>query len=319
MPQCVLAYNPAAGRYPSRKLTERAAKVLRKHGWQTQIEPTHSGSHITELASQAAIEKKDVFFVVGGDGSINHAVAGLIETDTALGVLPAGTSNVFAQEQGLPSLSWTNWEALEKSARRLATGKLGLSDVGVCNERPFLLWSGTGLDGYVVNRIEPRRRWEKNFAFIFYAASVIWHAYFWRGFDIKIEVDGEKVDGRFILSIVSNVHLYAGGLVHLSPQARLDDGVMDLWLFEGEHLNDTVRHAWNLWTGNHHRAQNVQHISFRTMHMDSQAPFFIELDGEPVESERHVEIVVRPSALKVLVPEETPYPLFESGLTNLKG
>jgi YegS/Rv2252/BmrU family lipid kinase len=317
MPQCVLAYNPAAGRYPSRLLTEHAAKELREHGWQTRIEPSHSGSHITELASEAAADKKDVFFVVGGDGSINYALAGLIETDTALGVLPAGTSNVFAQEQGLPSLGWTNRDALEKSARRLATGKLGYCDVGICNERPFLLWSGTGLDGYVVNRIEPRRRWEKNFAIIFYAVSVIWHAYFWRGSDIKIQADEKKVDGRFLLSIVSNIHLYAGGLALLSPQARLDDGIMDLWLFEGENLSDTVLHAWNLWRGNHRRSQNVQHLSFRTMQMDSQEPFFIELDGEPLVSEGHIEIVVRPSALKVLVPEVTPYPLFETDLTNL--
>ena len=65
MPQCVLAYNPAAGRYPSRILTERAAKVLREYGWQTQIEPPHCCRHISELALLSAIEKKDFFFVVG--------------------------------------------------------------------------------------------------------------------------------------------------------------------------------------------------------------------------------------------------------------
>jgi YegS/Rv2252/BmrU family lipid kinase len=317
MPKGVLAYNPAAGRYPARRLTEQAAKILREHGWDIQIEPTHSGNHITELAIEAAKEKKDVFFVVGGDGSINYAVPGLMDTDTALGVLPAGTSNVFAQEQGLPRLGWMNWDALEKSARRLATGKIGLCDVGICNKRPFLLWSGTGLDGYVVNRIEPRQRWEKNFAIIFYAISVIWHAIAWRGFDIHIEADGVKIDGRFILSVVSNVHLYAGGLAMISPQARLDDGVMDLWLFEGENLCDTIRLAWNLWTGNHQRSKYVQKVSFHTMSMASPQPLFIELDGEPFNSGRHIEINVRSLSVRVLVPEETPFPLFESSLISL--
>lgn len=317
MPKCVLAYNPTAGRYPARRLTEQAAEVLREHGWQIQIEPTKSGNHITELASKAAIDSKDVFLVVGGDGSINYALAGLIETDTALGVLPAGTSNVFAQEQGLPGLGWMNWGSLEESARRLATGKIGLCDVGICNNRPFILWFGTGLDGYVVNQIEPRRRWEKNFAIIFYAVSVVRHALFWRGSDIKIEADGVKIDGRFILSVVSNVHLYAGGLALISPLACLDDGLMDLWLFEGENLFDTIRHAWNLWTGNHRSSNKVRHISFQSMRINSPEPLFIELDGEPLEVGRNVDISVRSSAVKVLVPKDTPFPLFKSGLSNL--
>lgn len=317
MPQCVLAYNPTAGRYPAHRLTVQAAEVLREHGWQIQIEPTQSGNHITELATKAAIENKDVFLVVGGDGSINYALAGLIGTDTALGVLPAGTSNVFAQEQGLPSLGWMNWEGIEKSARRLATGKVGLCDVGICNKRPFILWFGTGLDGYAVNRIEPRHRWEKNFAIMFYAASVVRHALFWGGSDIKIEADGVNIDGRFILSVLSNVHLYAGGLALISPQACLDDGLMDLWLFEGENLYDTIRHAWNLWTGNHRSANNVRQISLRSMHLNSPEPLLIELDGEPLVGGRYVEISVRSLAVKVLVPEETPFPLFKSGLSSL--
>jgi YegS/Rv2252/BmrU family lipid kinase len=317
MPQGVLAYNPAAGRYPARRLTETAAKILREFGWEIKIEPTHSGNHITELALKAAKDKTDVFFVVGGDGSINYAVPGLMETDTALGVLPAGTSNVFAKEQGLPGLGWMNREALEESARRLATGKVGLCDVGICNKRPFLLWSGTGLDGYVVNRIEPRPRWEKNFAILFYAISVIWYALAWKGFDIHIEVDGVKIDGRFILSVVSNVHLYAGGLALISPQARLDDGIMDLWLFEGENIFDTIRLAWNLWTGNHQRSTYVRKVSFQTLHMDSPEPLFIELDGEPFSSGKNININVRSSAIGVLVPEETRFPLFESSLTSL--
>ena len=310
MRRCLLAYNPAAGRYPSRLLTERAAAVLREHGWQTRIEPTHSGKHITELASQAATEALEAFFVVGGDGSINYALAGLMGTDTALGVLPAGTSNVFAKEQGLPTLGWTNWRALEISARRLASGEVHLIDVGICNERPFLLWSGTGLDGFVVHRIEPRRRWEKNFAIIFYAFSVIWQAAFWRGVDLFVEADGERINGRFLLSIVSNVHLYAGGLATLSPDACLDDGVMDLWLFEGENFGDTIRLAWELWTGKHVQSHRVRHIPFQSLKLVSESDFFIELDGEPIKSEGPVSIFVRPSALKVLVPEVTPYHLF---------
>ena len=111
MTQASLIYNPAAGRFPSRMLIERAAQVLNKQGWDIQLQVTHGGPHITQLARQAVQQGQDAVFVAGGDGSINYAVRALLDSDTALGVLPAGTANVWAQELGLPGLTWTRWMA----------------------------------------------------------------------------------------------------------------------------------------------------------------------------------------------------------------
>jgi diacylglycerol kinase (ATP) len=168
MPNALLIFNPVAGRYPSRLLTERAATVLKKKGWRVEIETTQKGEDFTRLSRQAAKERLDVVVVVGGDGSINKAVAGLVGTETALGVLPAGTANVWAQEFGLPGLSWTRWMALEESARRLTSLRIAKVDVGLCNADYFLLWAGVGLDAFVVHRIEPRKQWEKHFAVVQY-------------------------------------------------------------------------------------------------------------------------------------------------------
>ncbi len=74
MRRSYLIYNPAAGRYPSRLLTERAADVLRARGWEVCIKVTASGDHVTELAQQAVDEQMDALFVVGGDGSINQSL-----------------------------------------------------------------------------------------------------------------------------------------------------------------------------------------------------------------------------------------------------
>jgi diacylglycerol kinase family enzyme len=154
MKRGVLVYNPAAGRFPSRLLAERAANVLRTYGWQIHLEQTRDGEHITQLAQEAAKEQLEAFFVVGGDGSLNRAIPGLVGTETALGVLPAGTANVWAQELGLPGLSWTRWMALEESAHCLAQASVGKIDVGLCNDRPFVV-GRVGLDAFIVHRIEP--------------------------------------------------------------------------------------------------------------------------------------------------------------------
>ncbi len=312
----LIVYNPTAGRFPSGLLAERAADVLREQGWQLQLAQTESGEHITQLARQAAAEGLDGFFVVGGDGSLNLALPGLIGSNTALGVLPAGTANVWAQELGLPGLSWTRWMALEESARLLAQSEVRTVDVGLCNGDPFLLWAGVGLDGFVIHRIEPRNRWEKHFSFVYYTASAAWNASFWRGVKLRIQVDGRPISGHYLLALISNIHLYGGGLMQLTPDARLDDGSMDLWLFEGETLGDTMQRMWDLISGRHLQSDHITRYPFSSLSLESDSPLYVQVDAEPVEGHGPVSIQIMPQALHVLVPLVTPHLLFQQSSTE---
>ncbi|MEN8172609.1 MAG: diacylglycerol kinase family protein, partial [Chloroflexota bacterium] len=248
MPKAYIVYNPAAGRFPSQLLTERASSVLEKHGWEIELIRTTGGSHITQLARQAAQGGVDAFFIAGGDGSVNFAVCGLYDSRTALGVLPAGTANVWAKELGQHSLTWTRWLALEESAENLASASVRRVDIGICNGKPFLLWAGVGLDAFIVHSIEPRSRFEKYFAEAPYAAKALRHAASWKGINLLIQADGVDIAGRYLMAVVSNIHLYAGGYAEISPNARLDDGIMDLWLFEGDTFLETVAVARELWS-----------------------------------------------------------------------
>lgn len=310
MTSTILVYNPTAGRYPSRMLTERAAKVLESHGWQVGIEVSTDGSQIPVLAREAVQENLDSIIIVGGDGSINKALPSLVGTDTALGVLPAGTGNVWAQELGLPGLSWTRWRALEESAHRLANGVTRQVDVGKCAGKYFLLWSGIGIDAFIVHRIEPRKQWEKNFTLVRYAADVVWSASRWQGVDIRVLVDGTQVEGKYMLVEVSNIRLYAGGLATLSPQATLDDGLMELWLFEGDSLEEILQQAWALLSGRHVNSERVKFVQFNRIVLESDSPIYLQMDGEPEVGGKQVAISVLPRQLKVIVPDQAPHDLF---------
>ena len=310
MPSTLLVYNPVAGRYPSRMLTERAAGVLEDYGWQVDIETTREGSQIPALAQQAVRDKKDALIIVGGDGSLNKALPGLVGTETALGVLPAGTANVWAQELQLPGLSWTRWKALEESAHRLAKGKIQRVDIGMCNDKHFLLWSGIGIDAVIVHRIEPRKQWEKNFTLVRYGASAVWSASQWQGVNLRISADGMQLEGNFMLVEVSNIRLYAGGLATLSPQATLDDGLMELWLFDGSSIEDVLQQAWSLWSGKHIDSERVKFVQFNQIVLESDAPIYLQMDGEPEIGGTRVSVSVLPRQLKVIVPEQAPGSLF---------
>lgn len=312
MPIAYLVYNPTAGRGTTEMIMDTAANVFREAGWTMHLIQAQDGPHITQLARLAADRGIDVFFIAGGDGSMNLAIAGLVNSDTALGVLPAGTANVWAQELGLHTLNLLGNLSLAPSAQKLAKAKAYTVDVGMCNGRPFLLWSGVGLDAYLVNRIEPRASWEKYLGILQYSVSALWNAGFWRGVNLHAEVNGESIDGHYLLAVVSNIHLYAGGVVEISPSARLDDGLMDLWLFKGETLGDNVQMAWDLWVGHHSQSEQANCIHCRSLLLESNTPLFIQVDGEFAGENNRVEITVQPKALKVLIPDEAPYPLVKN-------
>lgn len=306
-----MIYNPGAGRFPSGILAERAANVLRSSGWSIRLTRTESSEHVTHLARRAAEEGKEAIFVVGGDGTINMAVRGLVGSTTALGVLPGGTANVLAQELGLPGIRWTRLMALEESARRLTDATVREVDIGVCGNTPFLMWAGVGLDAFAIHHIEPRPRSEKFFANMTYVASTVWHASYWRGNNLSVTADHLHITGHFLLGVMSNIHLYAGGLANISPSALMDDGKLDLWLFEGDTLGDTIQLAWNLFAAKHVDTTKVRQISFQHLKLESDTPLYVQVDAEPIPCIDHcIEIRAVSKGLRLLVPKETPWELF---------
>ena len=310
MPRSLLIYNPTAGRFPLQPFVERAAKVLRTAGWNIELTRTHDKKHLTQVVEQAVNEKMEAVFIAGGDGTINQAVGALLGSQTALAVLPAGTANVWAQELGLPTLNWSNITALEESARRLAKGVIRDVDVGTCEDTPFLLWASVGLDASVVHQLEPRKRIEKHFAVPHYAAAAVKQARSWQGMNLHITTESESISGHYMLAVVTNIHLYAGGLANLSPEARLDDGEMDLWLFSGESLTAAMRHMLALWSGEHVNSDMTRRVSFQKLTISSDTAMPVQVDGEPLNKIEKINISVKHRALRVLVPRETPQELF---------
>jgi diacylglycerol kinase (ATP) len=302
MRTALLVYNPQAGRLPVRPFISTAAGTLKKAGWKVRVAQTRSGDHATHLARRAAAQGLTAVFAVGGDGTVGQVASGLVGSDTALGILPAGTSNVLAKDFGLPPFNWTNWNALQNNAELLADAPIHSIDVGICNKQPFLLWAGIGLDAMTVHTLEPRVRVEKFFAFPEYAATAIWNASNWHGIRLTLHADGKAVEGHFLLAVANNIRRYMGGIAVLSPQAYLDDGLFDLWLFSGDSLADALRHAFDLWSGRHLESEHIRRLPFQSLRVSAETPIYIQADGEPLPPAQEVEIHIKQRALKMLIP-----------------
>jgi YegS/Rv2252/BmrU family lipid kinase len=302
MRSAVIVYNPTAGRFSVKPFIKSAVKELESAGWQVEAAETQSGEHTIELARQAAAEKKEAVFAVGGDGTIGNVVNGLVGSETALGVLPAGTANVWSMELGLRPFAWTCPWVLRKNISVLAQAPCYAVDVGLCNDVSFMMWAGIGLDALAIQALEPRVRLDKFFAAPEYAASTIWNAAQWSGLKLHLWTDEREVQGHFILAVATNIRHYMGGLSNLSPDAYIDDGLLDLWLFSGNNLGDALRHAYDLWRGTHVNSEAAQRIPFRSLRVEADSPFWLQTDGEARGSANLAEIRVQTHALKLLVP-----------------
>ena len=304
MRSAVMIYNPAAGRFSVKPFINSAVKELESAGWRVEAVPTQSGAHTTEVARQAAAEKKEAVFAVGGDGTIGNVVNGLIGSETALGVVPAGTANVWSIELGLNPFTWVRPWVLRRNVSLLANAPIHSIDVGMCNEFSFMMWAGIGLDALTIHSMEPRIRLEKFFTMPEYMARTIWKAAQWSGIHLRLWADGQEVEGQFILAVATNIRHYMGGLSNLSPDAYIDDGLLDMWLFSGSHLGDALQHAYNLWRGKHFTSDMARRITFKSLRVEADSPYWIQTDGEPRGSTQQTEIKVQTRKLRMLMPPQ---------------
>ncbi len=305
-----LIHNPAAGRFPSGPFVGRAVDVLTRAGWTIRVEECGPGQDLSARAALAVRAGCDAVFIAGGDGSVGRVAGALAGTQTALGVLPAGTANVWAQQFDLPRLGWTSPFALEEAASRLARGIVRQVDIGTCNGQPFLMWAGVGLDAQVVNSIEPRERWEKVLATLHYAIQTVWTAWNWTGIPVRVTANDQVWEDRFLVAVATNIRAYAGGLLELSPSAKFDDGLLDFWLIGGTSLSDTVLRVAQILTGRHVDAHGVVNFQAAEAQFELMAETPVHLDGEPGKVGSPARFRTEKRVLRVLVPSGTSPLLF---------
>jgi len=215
-------------------VTARARVVIQKSltaDHEVTVAETSRRGHATRLAQGAATKGTDAVIVLGGDGTLNEAANGLAGTTCALGVLPGGSTNVFARTIGM-----TN-DPIEATGELLAALGTGLGEIrsvglGNVNGRRFLFHVGVGFDAAVVAQVEKRSALKRylGHAFFAYAALDTWARHYDRRkphFTLELECqDGERVivdDGYFAILLNTNPYTFLGERpFNVTPGTSLD-------------------------------------------------------------------------------------------------
>ena len=290
------------------------ADLWQARGWRVTIQPTQAPGHATELAQQAAKDGCQVVIAAGGDGTLGEVANGLAETETIMAPLPVGTANSFARELHMPLPLLRGKHQLLKASQLLLNGRIHHMDLGYTTNsegegRYWLLWSGAGADGYLVEHIEPRPKWSKKIGRLGYMLQGIALTLNYPRVAGTVEIDGRMYQDDYLLALVSNCRLYAGGGITISPQAKLDDGLFEVWLFRGQHILKMFQYGALMKMGQReYEGMELVYGRSITIHMEPEMP--CQTDGEP-GGFTPLTCTLKPGALRLLVPASAPEDLFE--------
>jgi len=295
--QTVLIYNPYAGRLRRRKhALQRSIELLDASGITVDSIATSGPGHAGEIARCAVDRGADLILVAGGDGTINEAVNGMAHSDVPLGILPAGTANVLANELGIGKGMEQAAALLARSIKeRVALGRL--SNQNDDASRYFLLMAGAGLDADIVFHLNARMK---------EALGKV--AYWIGGFsklgrripEFTVHACGREYRASFALA--SRVRNYGGDL-EIAPTISLLDDEFELVLFEGESSAGFLKYMLAVLVRQHQSMPGITIL--RTREAAFSAPkkskIHLQVDGESAGlAPARVEIV--PDALTLLVP-----------------
>lgn len=256
---------------------------------------TRSPGAAKDLAKDALRESVDGIVAVGGDGTVSDVASALTGTGIPLGVLPGGSTNIVAREQGVPNDLY--------DAARLIFGRHALAsvDVAVCNERPFLHMAGAGFDSVFFNLTDPdlKRRigWVAYLPAAAQALMVPPAAY-------RIEADGEMLTAKSPMVLVANGASIITPMLKLSSVIRSDDGWLDLIVVTATKPHELASVLARLAALQFNKSPLVVHRRVRNISLMASREIPVELDGDVLES-TPATFSILPAAIELIVPAKT--------------
>lgn len=303
----LLIINPAAAQGRASELAQRLEEVLGQGAAKARLVETREAGHAEELAAAATEQGHDRVIAVGGDGTAQEVLNGLMVAGVgpdggppAFGLVPGGTGNDLARSLGLPL---TLMEALTVALGE-STRPMDLAQASHDGEtRYFAAAGGTGFDAQVAFTMGGKRaRWQRGRAGYVLSAVNELRRYKNRTLSLRLVTDAgvRKVDGKFLFVVFANTPYYGGGM-RICPDASIDDGLLDLCLAGDIGRLGALRELPGIYRGAHVNHPLVEMTRVRELRIEGEEGTRVHLDGEPFGM-LPVDLAVREAAVAVAAP-----------------
>jgi YegS/Rv2252/BmrU family lipid kinase len=296
MTRAVVIINPLSGsgrRDPEiDQHTVLARTILGQHAIDATVRQTTGAGDARAFAREAVAAGCPLVVAWGGDGTVNEVASSLVYTETALGIVPAGSGNGLASDLAVP---FDPAAALEMAA----TGRTVEIDAGQVNDCLFFNIAGVGIDAVVAARFAERglrRRGPLAYAQLSTIELMRYQAQTY-----TLTIDGRAYEHRAMLVAIANGRQYGNRLL-IAPGARLDDGRLEVVIVEPHSL---LKIAWrlpSLFRGTLRKGWGIDMRSACTLRVQTTGAIPFHVDGEPRLGQDELAVLTHPRALRVKAP-----------------
>ena len=281
----VFILNPHAGITPVKQII---SKNLQKRKYELScfrsLSIDESGSLIRK-----SFDIYDVFVAAGGDGTVRSVASQIIGTDKILGVLPIGSGNGFARELGFKP----NIRSLLNDIKKKESHNI---DVIMLNDQICLNVAGIGLDSFVAHSFDKL----KTRGFWTYVWAILVNFIRFRPVHLEINIPGEEyISDDFYLMTIANTRQF-GNNAYIAPEAKPDDGIIDIVLIKQFPKIILPVFAWRLLRGTLKNSKYIRYIKTDRSFTVTTNETKFHIDGEPVELSGKITITIKHNILKVL-------------------
>lgn len=295
--------NPRSGNGAGRRLRSEIERELARRGITFLLEETEYPGHARELAGAAAAGGAQVVVAAGGDGTVHEAANGLLAAaggdaaGPALGVIPVGTGNDFVKAAVGGAERRLAYDVLAAGAvRRFDAGRVEW-DGGV---EYFINGVGTGIDVEVVRQM---RRLPRLHGLASYLVALLRALVRFEAIPLQIRIDGDASERRVMIVAVTNGHCLGGGF-YVCPDARPDDGRLDMCIVDELNLLGIARVLPRILRGRHGGIPEVTLARGESVELvvSGDAPLYFQIDGELREpaGARRLRVEIAPGVLPVV-------------------
>ncbi|MBR1584333.1 MAG: diacylglycerol kinase family lipid kinase [Clostridia bacterium] len=280
--------NPTAGAGRGEKIGRQIEQALRERNLPCRLMLTEHPGHAAQLAREAREAGAELILSIGGDGTAFEVAQGLLGSACPLGIIPAGTGNDFVKTIGIPQQPLAALDHVLSCPARP-------TDAGQINGRMFLNEIGTGFDVSVLDYALKAKKYCRGL--LPYLYGVVKTLFRFRSVSITYTVDsGETVTRDVFVVGVANGGVIGGGIV-IAPEARADDGLLDVVVVEKVARRHLPARLIGLMRG---RILSFPETHFCRAHSISFSTpgMRVNVDGEILD-EKRVEARVLPGALMI--------------------
>lgn len=282
--------NPISGGTSKGLIVKAINSRMDKNSYEWDVAYTAHGGHGAEMARELAALNYDVVVAVGGDGTVSEIASSLVNTKTALGIIPCGSGNGLARHLHLP-LEYT------KAVDVINECSVKVIDYGKINDQPFFCTCGMGFDAYISAKFDKSLKRGP----ITYVENAIREIinYSPETYTL-IDENGEENTYKAFCITCANASQY-GNNAYIAPKASLEDGLIDVTIVEPFNIAEAPVLAVQFLNGTLPNKGHVKMFQTKKLHIRREGEGYLHRDGDPFVGGRDIFIEAVPHDLNVVV------------------